>query len=565
VSGPRSRPFGVVAIFIVLSLVLAACGSSSKPDAGGTTTSVFSGTVPQGGKIVVGAEQEPDCLDWIGTCGGSQWGAYMALYETLPQVFRIVPKDGKVVEVPGAVLTGEPKLETDPVQKITYNIDPKAVWSDGVAISCADFQYTADQQKNGKDIYDQTGWVDIDTVTCPDPKTVVVTFQKGKTYAGWRQLFTANAGVLPSHLLKGKDRTAAMKDGYPWSGGPWIAKWNKGDSIVLTPNDKFWGPKPHLDQVTFKFQKNTAAEFQNFTSHQTDAIYPHPGLDVNEAVENGLPGAKVLSTPDTGSVEALWFNNGRAPFDSKPVRQAIGYSVDRDTLVEKLFGPLGVDKAANSLNPFVLADYSDQDAWAHYKLNLDKVDELMTGAGWKKGSDGIWAKAGKKMSFTIITTAGDKLRELTEQVLQPPLKKAGFDMKIRNTNLDNLLDAFSKGNYDLILIAQTSTSIAPGLCSVMCTENIPGPANDNSGNNWSYASVPAADVQMRIVDSSLDDAARREAAKKSDDLLADANVALPLDPLPNTLIWNENKIIGPIQDNAIEGMFWNIDQWGLKK
>jgi len=63
VSGPRIRPFGVIAVLIVLTLVLAACGSSSKPGASGSTTTVFTGTVPQGGKIVVGAEQEPDCLD----------------------------------------------------------------------------------------------------------------------------------------------------------------------------------------------------------------------------------------------------------------------------------------------------------------------------------------------------------------------------------------------------------------------------------------------------------------------------------------------------------------------
>jgi peptide/nickel transport system substrate-binding protein len=546
-------------------LGLAACGSSDKPNtSGGTTTSTFSGEVPQGGKIVVGAEQEPDCFDWIGSCSGSSWGQYMAQIQTLPQVFRIVPEGGKFVEAPGAVLTGEPKLETTPGQKITYNIEPKAVWSDGVPITCDDFQYTYDQIANGKDIYDQTGYTDIAAVTCPDPKTAVVSYKPGKTYAGWHQLFTANAGLYPSHLLKGKDRNALVKDGYTWSGGPWIAKWNKGDSIVLTRNDKFWGPKAHLDQVTFKFQKNTAAEFANFTSHQVDAIYPHPSIDVNEAVKSGIPGAKIVSNAKTGAVEALWFNNGRAPFSSKTVRQAVGYAIDRDTLVSKLFGDLGVKKAANSLNPYVLADYSDQNAWAGYKLNLDKVDELMTGDGWDKGSDGVWAKAGKKMSFNIITTAGDKLRELNEQVLQPQMKKAGFDMKIKNTNIDNLLDAFQKGNYDLILIAQTSTSMSPGLCSVMCTENIPGPSNDNSGNNWSYASVPAADKQMRLVDSSLDDSVRREAGAESDRLLAEANVALPLDPLPNTLIWDE-KIVGPIQDNPIEGMFWNIDQWGLKQ
>jgi hypothetical protein len=60
VSRSRIRPIGALAVLIVLSLVLAACGSSSKPSGNGSTTTVFSGEVPQGGKIVVGAEQEPD-------------------------------------------------------------------------------------------------------------------------------------------------------------------------------------------------------------------------------------------------------------------------------------------------------------------------------------------------------------------------------------------------------------------------------------------------------------------------------------------------------------------------
>ena len=562
--GPRIRPLGVFAVLIVVSMVLAACGSDKPDSTGGSTTTVFSGEVPQGGKIVVGADQEPDCFDWIGSCSGSSWGAWMAQIQTLPQVWRVVPEDGKVVEVPGPILVGEPELVTDPVQKITYKIKPEAVWSDGVQISCADFQYSYDQIANGKDIYDQTGYLDIDTVTCPDSKTAVVTYKAGKTFASWHQLFASGAGVFPSHLLKGKDRNAQLKNGYSWSGGPWIAKWNKGTSIVLTPNAKYWGPKPKLDQVTFRFQENTAAQFENFTNNQLDAIAPNPSLEVNEAVEKGLPGATIQSSAKTGTVEALWFNNGRAPFDSEAVRQAVGYAIDRKELVTELFGPLGVEEPANSLNPYVLADYSNQDAWAKYELDLDKVDDLMTGDGWEKGSDGIWAKDGKKLSFNIITTAGDKLRELTEQVIQPQLKTAGFDMKIKNTNLDNLLQAFGSGNYDLILIAQTSTSISPGLCTVLCTENIPGPANDNSGNNWSRASVPAADEQMKIVDSSLDDAARREAGKKADDLLAEANVALPLDPLPNILIW-DNKIVGPVEDNAIEGPFWNIHEWGVKQ
>jgi peptide/nickel transport system substrate-binding protein len=70
-------------------------------------------------------------------------------------------------------------------------------------------------------------------------------------------------------------------------------------------------------------------------------------------------------------------------------------------------------------------------------------------------------------------------------------------------------------------------------------------------------------VQMRITDTSLDDNARKAAARKADDILADYNVAMPLDPLPDILIWSD-KVTGPISDNPIESMFWNLDQWELK-
>ena len=123
-------------------------------------------------------------------------------------------------------------------------------------------------------------------------------------------------------MLKGKDRDKEMKDGYTWSGGPWFAKWNKGESIVLTPNPKYWGPKPHLDKVVFKFEADTAAEFQAFKSGQVDAIYPQPQIDVGRCDQAGIPDAPPRRTRrETRRSEALWFNNARFPFDSKVVRQ----------------------------------------------------------------------------------------------------------------------------------------------------------------------------------------------------------------------------------------------------
>ena len=93
--------------------------------------------------------------------------------------------------------------------------------------------------------------------------------------------------MYPSHILKGHDRDAAMKNGYSWSGGPWIATWAKGDNVTLTPNRRYWGSQAHLDKVVFKFESDTAAEFQAFRSNQVQAIYPQPQIDVVNAIKAG--------------------------------------------------------------------------------------------------------------------------------------------------------------------------------------------------------------------------------------------------------------------------------------
>jgi peptide/nickel transport system substrate-binding protein len=556
----RNAVVRTLAVVAALGLVLAACGSSSKKGTGSTPTTV---TVPTGGTLTIGAEQEPDCFDWIGSCAGSSWGEWMAEVNTIPFAFVAAGVGPNLTNTPGPVLAGAPTVATSPVQTITYKINPAAHWSDNVAITCDDFVYTNDQQQNSKDIYDRTGYVDIASVTCPDPKTAVVKYKPGKTFASYQQLFSGTVGILPSHILKGKDRTAAMKDGYTWSGGPWVAKWTKGDSITLTPNANYWGTKPKLAKVVFKVLADTSAEFQAFKSGQVQMIYPQPQIDVVDAIGQGLPSSKTVYNSKTASVEALWINNQRPPFDTVAVRQALAYAIDRDAIVNRLFGKLGVTKAVNSLNPYVVADYSNPDAWSKYKLDLNQVSTLMTGAGWAKGSDGIWAKGGQKAAFTINSTTNNKRRELTETVIQQQLKAAGFDMKISNQKSGDLFGkTLPQGNYQLALFANNLTTLAPGECNIFCSVNIPTAANGNSGNNWYRVNIPEVNPLLQSVDSSLNDQTRKDDAKKADDILATNQVTLPLDPLPDILIWS-NSVVGPIGDNSIMGPFWNIAEWGV--
>lgn len=568
----QRRSFQLLALILGLSMIAAACGGDDDDaDSGSGEEQEEDVATQEGGDLVIGAEQQPDCMDWIATCAGSSWGSWMVSYNTIPRSFDIVKQDdGTWQWEPGSLLTGEPELETDPKQVVTYSLNPDAVWSDETPITCDDYVYTWDQIANGDDIYDKTGYQDIESVECEDDQTVVVTF--AKPYAAWKQLFGGQFGIFPAHLLEGKDRAAEMANGYEWSGGPWMldggaSGWVKDTSITLVPNENYWGTKPTLDSVTFQIMADTAAEFEAFKTNTVSAIYPQPQPDAIQEIAAGIPGTKSsINAEATPNAEALWMNNEAFPFDSKDVRQAFAYAIDRDEIVAGLFGDLGVDKAMNSFNQTVLGDFGDPDAFAGYTQDLDQVDELMEGDGWTKNDDGIWEKDGRAADIVFKTTAGNARRERTQELIQEQARDAGFNVTIDNQQANDLFGTqLPQGDFTLALYAQVLTAVEPSLSSLFISSNIPTEENGFSGQNWTRTNIPEADEPLAEVDSNPDPEARSDAQAEADALLAEDATSIPLDPLPTILLWSD-EIVGPAdgEDNPIFGPFYDMNEWALK-
>jgi peptide/nickel transport system substrate-binding protein len=555
----RKHPVWLLCLFLSLTMVAAACGKDSNKSSGTTATSTNQ-AVPKGGTLTLGWEQEPDCADYIGSCGGSSYGFWAMNVPTMARPYDFVKQGSKLVYKPSILLTGEADLKTSPKQVVTYKINPKAVWSDGQPITSTDFKYLWQQITTGADIYDTSGYANIESVDDSVPGTAVVTFKE--VYADWKSLFGGGYGLYPSHLLQGKDRNKETANGYTWSAGPFMMQsWNKGSDMTLVPNPNYWGKKPNLDKVVVKFITDSAAEFQAFKSGQVQAIYPQPQPDAIDQIKAGIPGTKKAVNANTVNLEALWINNAKAPFDDEKVRQALGYAIDRDALVNRLFGALGVTKAMQTMIPLVLPEFGTT-AWSKYKRDLTKVSSLLTSAGYAKGADGIFAKGGQKLQFEFKTTTGNARRSLTLQIIQSQLKEAGMLATINPQKSGDLFGSIlPKGDFQVALYAGVLTALAPAACNNFCSKNIPT-APKFSGQNWTRSNIPAADPFLLQTDNSLDDAVRIAGNKKAEPLMADTNTTLPLDPLPNVLLWS-NKIVGPVSDNAILGPLWNLAEWGV--
>src|SRR5439155_22934790 len=137
------------------------------------------------------------------------------------------------------------------------------------------------------------------------------------------------------------------------------------------------------------------------------------------------------------------------------------------------------------------------------------------------GGDGGGYKVSGKFSFTNQTTASNKRRELTEQILQQQLRTAGFDVKIKNVKVGDLFgDILPKGAYQVGLYAGSVTSFFPVGCNIFCSKNIPK-APKFTGNNWQRVNIPAVDPILERVESSLDPAVGTQSNKQADPILAD--------------------------------------------
>ncbi len=553
---PMVRPLLAVVAALGAAATVAACGGSSSPTNGSAPTSGGHA----GGTLVIGAEQEPDCADWISVCAGAIWGNYTMAVTTLPTAFDTRKVDGVWKLVPSSVLDGEPTVRSKGrEQVITYKINPKAVWSDGTPISSDDFKYTALQIRDGEGVFDKTGYDQIKSVQTPDQRTAVVTL--ASTYGPWRQLFGGSYTLLPAHLLKGKDRNKVMRDGYSFSGGPWkIQSWKKGTSVTLVPNDRYWGEKPKLDKVVFQFIPDTAAAFQALKSGQVQALYPSPQLEAVAQIKAGVPNTNVQVDPVSGSLEGLWMNNAAFPLDDPAVRKALAYAIDRKAIVQRLYGALKVTEPAQSFVTPLVGGFGGSD-FSQYALDLGKVDALMQGAGWAKDGDGIWTKDGKQAAFTIVSLAGNKRRELTEQILQQQLAAAGFALKIKNTTPAEIFSKLApKGQFQLGLWTLIDQVPEPTLAASFASSSIPTAENQYSGINFMRTDVPGLDAQLDTIDTSTDDAARRQASKEADQLINDAVPSLPIAVLPNILM-TSTSVRGPISINPAEGPWWNLEDW----
>jgi peptide/nickel transport system substrate-binding protein len=547
----RSRRFVLIAMLLTLALFGAAC--AEQDDTG--TTVEDEGDIQEGGTILVGAEQEPaGGLNVELVCCTLAWGEWIQA-QVLEGALKNLPDFSYAPNIAAAL----PEITEDPFT-LTYTIKDEAVWSDNTPITADDFEFTWETYINpDNDVASRDGYDDIDSAEIVDDKTIAFTFKDA--YAGWRDLFNP---LLPKHALEGENFNKVWnkgwvdKEGNAIGSGPFLFEsYNKGADLTLVPNDNWWGEGgPYVDEIVFRFLPETNTEIQSLRGGEVDMIYPQPQLELESLLTQ--PDLEVETNAGTTweHIDIQVGENGHPALREKFVREALALAIDREALVEQLFGSLSPDLTPLHNTIYMQNQEEYVPNWETYTADPAKAEQLLKDGGCTKEGD-VYVCNGEPLEFEFTSTSGNALRELAFEVIQEQLRPLGIKL---TSGFGEAAVVFGnkvlvQGNYDLFMFAWVGTADPGGSVEIWKCEG--------SQNFTGYCNE---EVTQLLEDSNLalDPAARGDLMNEADRIMSEDIPTIPLYQKPTFFAYN-TKVHG-LQDNPTqEGFTWNSEHWWIEQ
>jgi peptide/nickel transport system substrate-binding protein len=436
-------------------------------------------------------------------------------------------------------LTGEPKVATTPAQTITYEINPKAKWSDGTPISYQDF-VAQWQALNGSDpnftIATSGDYGDIASVARgAGDQEVIVTLKAGVVDSDWRGLFS------PLYPLSALSTAAAFNTGWKdkplLSAGPFMFQSATANSYTLVRNPGWWGRAPKLASVVFKVLPTLDTSISALQSHQIDVQDIGQDLTTFDQVK-AFPGivTRHAGGPD---VRAITLNGARPQLADVRVRQALAMAIDRDAIANAELAPFGITKATAPDDHIFLADetgYQDNSG-AIGKYDPVAAGKLLDSAGWVDNpTTHVRAKAGKPLQINFVIPDKIAVNLSEAQLVQAQLAKIDVKVNIVRVNGAMMVNQYVRpGNYDFTAFAWLGGNFPISEAASIYEPEQPG--NDWQ-QNFSHVSVAAVGTLFQQAENNLDQAAANAAANQADALIWQNVLTLPLYQRPD--VWAVN-------------------------
>jgi peptide/nickel transport system substrate-binding protein len=562
----RARVGAMVAAVVVLAAcgpVAPRSGASGSRDENSTSRSgpALEGTT--GGTATVALDQVPTTLNDHTVAGDTVSGHFVAS-AIWPQVFQVGPGQTPVLDT-SVVLSAE--LVSVSPQTVVYQINPKALWSDGTPIGSEDFIYAWQSQRGGATDVDGSpdsvastlGYRDISSVTGSNGgRTVTVVFHTD--FGDWESLFD---DLLPAHIAERVGWNQGFDSFDPStlvSGGPWqVESWQPGSQIVLGRNSRWWGPAPHLDRIVVDATSGQGAMVGALRSGEADIGY--------SSTFDSASLAQVSSTPDLETRESLGttmlqlvFNVRHPPLDNTAVRQGIAHAIDRagiiTTLVQPLNGSIWED------NDYLFANTQPQyvdDGAGYVQADPATADRLLSQGGLVADPTGTWTLHGAPVTLNLAWAQDNPWSALVAPAIAAQLVNAGFDVTTDPVTTSQLAAAvLPTGAFDLA-IAPIGASAYP-TATTEYFSSASSVTGSTANRDWSGFSDPRLDALFAQAAETLGSNQSQPLYRQLDQELWADMPALPLFDEP-TLLVNSAWVNGVTDDPGGLGPFLSATKW----
>jgi peptide/nickel transport system substrate-binding protein len=490
--------------------------------------------------------------------------------------------DGNLVPILAAEI---PSLQNGAVARdglsVTWKLKRGVQWHDGKPFTADDVVFTWEFAADPATAATTTGlYKDIARIDKLDSHTVKVVFKNPTPF--WPIAFCGNGGyILAKHVFepfKGAKSREAPANQKPVGTGPYrIVEFRPNDVVRAELNPNYHVPNwPFFDRLEIKGGGDavSAARAVIQTGEYDFAWNLQVEDDILKRMEQGGKGrVDIVQTPNTEHINVNqtdpWTevdgerssSKTTHPLLSDPaVRQALTLVVDRGAIQEQFYGR-GGQATANYIN----APSQFQSKNTKWEFNVDKASQVLEGAGWKRGADGIRAKDGKRLKF-VLATSISPIRQKQQAIIKQAAAKAGMDIELKTVvasvffasdpgNPDNI----GKFNADLQMYAWLFEIDPQSAMRVFVSWEVASKENKWAGRNTTRFRNEEYDRLYKAAETEMDPVKRAAQFIRMNDLVVQNGVVIPL-------IWRTwlSGISHKLKGTDISGWdsnFWNLARW----
>ena len=432
-------------------------------------------------------------------------------------------------------------LRSSDGQSFTFTLRDGVKFHDGRVLSSADVKYTLDlvfTSNFAKSASFFEGAGDdkrsyIKSVEAPDARTVVVTLTKP-----WVGLLS---NLVPVAIIP-KDSYESQKT-HPLGSGPFkFIRYDNAQQVCdVEAFTEYWEGAPALQNVRVRVIPDMNAMQAELQAGRVD-IAPLPTSLSFDAVKRLEQDSNLQVKVFGGSnVMLLTLNTSSAPLDNVKVRQAIAYSIDRESMIQKLL--LSYAKIAPSIIP--------EESWSFtpgttYSYDPAKAKSLLDEAGFTDpDGDGPRMRFAKPIIYKVSgsSIAGRQYAG----VIQNYLKEVGIPVEIQTPEANTLFDELRRGNFQIAYSQWVGGNQDPIFYKdLFATSEIP--TETRPSRNRSRYSNPELDKLLEEAVNTFDRQRGRELYQQIQAIVSRDVPVFPLWYQSNIVIARKN--VGNIQMNA---------------